>query len=117
MLVVNQKLTEDSSTIHRYLGYHGGTKKFKMNAQNQTDSDVLLVDEASMVSLPMFRSLLSALKSDCRVILLGDKDQLTAVETGNVLGDLTDQENINQFSKEFCEAYAEATAKAFNYVS
>ena len=114
---VNPKLTEEASTIHRYLGYHGGTKKFKMNAQNQTDSDVLLVDEASMVSLPMFRSLLSALKSDCRVILLGDKDQLTAVETGNVLGDLTDQKNINEFSKDFCEAYAEATGNSFDYVS
>ena len=114
---VNQDIPEAASTIHRYLDYHGGTKKFRHNSLNKTSSDILLVDEASMVSLPIFSQLLSALKPSCRVILLGDKDQLSAVETGNVLGDLTSAENLNTFSKDFCDQYSSLSSTEFPYES
>ena len=110
-----QLIPESASTIHRFLGYHGGTKKFNFNTNNLKDTQLLLVDEASMVDLPMFRSLTEALSNDCRVILLGDKDQLTAVETGNVLGDLTAAIKINTFSKEFCEEYQSISKSDFSY--
>ena len=110
-------IPETASTIHRYLAYHGGNKSFSFNARHKTKTDLLLIDESSMVDLPLFRHLLSALKKDCRVILLGDKDQLTAVETGNVLGDLTASDCINTFSEGFCQEYAAICGESFNYKS
>ena len=106
------KIPQVATTIHRYLAYHGGTRKFRYNEIEQTDSDFLLIDEASMVDLPLFSRLLSALKPGCRIILLGDKDQLTAVETGNVLGDLTASDSINSFSPAFCDDYKNATGQS-----
>ncbi|MDD7986673.1 exodeoxyribonuclease V subunit alpha [Lentisphaera marina] len=94
------KIPDCAQTIHRYLGFNPGGG-FKHNTQNKTASDILLIDESSMVPLILFRSIIDALQSDCRVILLGDKDQLAAVETGNVLGDLTSGESINAFSQTF----------------
>ena len=103
---IKEKIPSEASTIHRFLGYIHNSSKFRFNSENKKGTDLLLVDEASMVSLPMFAKLFSALKSDCRVILLGDKDQLAAVESGNVLGDITDAESINQFSSLFKEDYS-----------
>ena len=105
----------NSSTIHRYLGRKPGEGGFKHNESNRTSSDLILVDESSMVSLPLFHSLLQALKENCRVILLGDKDQLTAVETGNVLGELSAFDNINSFSQEFCSTYTSVTGEDFAF--
>mgnify|MGYP000557227544 CR=1 FL=1 len=113
---ISQSIPEQASTIHRYLSYHGGSKEFRYNQQNKTNSDLLLVDEASMVSLPMFHHLIKALKDDCRIILLGDKDQLSAVETGNVLADLTAAEAINSFSAQFCADYQAITQLDFPFI-
>lgn len=112
-----QGIPKKASTIHRYLGIKPGSKSFIHNEKNHSASDVVLVDESSMVSLPLFYSLLKALKEDCRLILLGDKDQLTAVETGNVLGELTCAEKLNTFSKEFCDAFSSAGGDSFEYIS
>lgn len=109
-------IPDHASTIHRYLGYNGLSRNFKYRETNQTDSDLLIVDESSMVSLPLFRHLLLSLKRHCRVILLGDKDQLTAVETGNVLGELTHTKKINTFSKQFCQEYQTVTGDTFEYI-
>jgi len=114
---ISQGIPKKASTIHRYLGTRPGSKSFVFNEKNKTASDIVLVDESSMVSLPLFHSLLKALNDDCRLILLGDKDQLTAVETGNVLGELTCAEHLNTFSQEFCEAYENASQMTFDYVS
>jgi exodeoxyribonuclease V alpha subunit len=97
------------------LGYHGFHRKFLYNENKKRGSDLLLIDESSMVSLPLFRRLLLALKEGCRVILLGDKDQLTAVETGNVLGELTQAKKINTFSREFCQEYRVLTGEVFDF--
>ena len=114
---LSQGIPKKASTIHRFLGIKPGSKAFLYNEKNRSNSDVVLVDESSMVSLPLFHNLLKALKAGCRLILLGDKDQLTAVETGNVLGELTCAEKLNTFSKDFCEAYAVASSSTFNYLS
>lgn len=94
-------IPEEAGTIHRYLGVLPGSRKFRYHAENKKATQLLLVDEASMVSLPMFAKLFAALQPDCRVILLGDKDQLASVENGNVLGDITAAEKINAFTHAF----------------
>lgn len=81
------KLPRDVSTIHRLLGWrpHG----FEHNKDNPLPCDCLLLDETSMVDQGLMASLLVALPENCRIILLGDRDQLSSVEAGSILGDLT----------------------------
>jgi exodeoxyribonuclease V alpha subunit len=75
-------------TLHSLLGARPDTRAFQHHAGNPLEVDVLIVDEASMIHLEMMASLLAALPSHARLILLGDKDQLASVEAGAVLGDL-----------------------------
>ena len=65
-----------------------GRSQFRHHRGNPLHLDLLVVDEASMVDLPMMARLLDALPSHARLILLGDKDQLASVEAGAVLGDI-----------------------------
>ena len=79
-----------SSTLHRLLGYapqHAGTR-YKFNASNPLACDLLIVDEASMVSLPLMARVVAALRPDARLLLVGDPDQLVSVEAGSVLADI-----------------------------
>ncbi len=75
-------------TLHRLLGVRRDGRSFRHNAQNPIVADLLIVDEASMIDLPMMHRLLSALPRETRLILIGDPDQLPSVDTGNVLADL-----------------------------
>lgn len=85
---VRQQLPTESSTIHRLLGAIPGRVGFRHDNSNPLHLDVLVLDEASMVDLPMMYRLLDALPSHARLILLGDKDQLASVEAGAVLSDI-----------------------------
>jgi exodeoxyribonuclease V alpha subunit len=76
------------STIHGLLGYKKESVNFKYNSENPLPYNWVVVDEASMIDVPMFSKLLAALGDNCRIILLGDKDQLASVEAGSLLGDL-----------------------------
>jgi exodeoxyribonuclease V alpha subunit len=76
------------STIHRMLGVIPGESAFRHNRNNPLPCDVLVVDEASMIDLPLMARLLEALHADTRLILLGDRDQLASVEAGAVLSDI-----------------------------
>ncbi|MDR9830197.1 exodeoxyribonuclease V subunit alpha [Vibrio sp. FNV 38] len=82
------KIPTEASTIHRLLGAIPNSVEFRHNRQNPLHLDVLVVDEASMVDLPMMYRLTEALPAHGRLILLGDKDQLSSVEAGAVLGDI-----------------------------
>lgn len=87
----------DAKTIHRLLEVEfdmGGQLKFKHNETNPLLGDVLIVDEMSMVDVLLFESLLRALKLSCRVVLVGDSDQLPSVGAGNLLGDLIESECV-----------------------
>ena len=75
-------------TLHSLLGARPDTRKFRYDAANRLEVDVLIVDEASMIHLEMMAALLEALPAQSRLILLGDKDQLASVEAGAVLGEL-----------------------------
>ena len=85
---VKEAIPTDASTLHRLLGYIPNQVDFRHNKSNPLHLDVLVVDEASMVDLPMMARLLDAVPEHARVILLGDKDQLASVEAGAVLGDI-----------------------------
>lgn len=76
------------TTLHRLLGALPNRRSFRHNSDNPLQLDVLVVDEASMVDLEMMAALLDALPEQAQLVLLGDKDQLSSVEAGSVLGDL-----------------------------
>ncbi|PJJ54394.1 DNA helicase/exodeoxyribonuclease V alpha subunit [Mumia flava] len=76
-------------TLHRLLGaLPGTTQRFRHDARNPLPHDVVIVDEASMVSLTLMARLIEALAPDSRLLLVGDPDQLASVEAGSVLADL-----------------------------
>lgn len=82
------QLPDEASTLHRLLGAQPGSQRLRYHAGNPLHLDVLVVDEASMIDLPMMSRLIDALPPHARVIFLGDRDQLASVEAGAVLGDL-----------------------------
>lgn len=81
----------EAKTIHRLLEVEwgeGDKQQFSRNERNPLNCDVIIVDEASMIDALLFDSLLKALRLSCRIILVGDSDQLPAVGAGNVLNDI-----------------------------
>lgn len=82
------RIPETAQTLHRLLGIRPLRTQPRHHAGNPLAVDVMVVDEASMVDLPLMAKLLAALPDEARLILLGDKDQLSSVEAGKVLGDL-----------------------------
>lgn len=81
-------LPEAASTIHRLLGSLPDSPYFRHHAGNPLDLDLLIVDEASMIDLPLMAKLLDALPDRARLILVGDAAQLASVEPGRIFGDL-----------------------------
>jgi exodeoxyribonuclease V alpha subunit len=81
-------LPEQCQTIHRLLGAKPQSPYFNANASHPLHLDVLVLDEASMVDLPLMAKLFAALPKHAQVVLLGDQDQLASVETGSVLSDI-----------------------------
>ena len=77
------------STLHRLLGWRpSGRARFRHHAGNRLPHEVVVVDETSMVSLSLLASLVDAVGSDARLVLVGDPAQLASVEAGAVLGDV-----------------------------
>ena len=89
----------DSYTLHRLLGW--SPRGFRYNAKRHLPFDCVVVDEASMIDLPMMAHLFSALSPSTRIILLGDRDQLASVEAGSVLADLCDAGTDHGFTPAF----------------
>lgn len=86
---------KEAKTIHRLLEAErgtGGKMHFGKDARDPIDADVVIVDELSMVDIVLFSALLSALPIGCRLIMVGDADQLPPVGAGNVLHDLIESE-------------------------
>ncbi|MBQ1765677.1 MAG: exodeoxyribonuclease V subunit alpha [Aquincola sp.] len=84
---LRNKLPASAATIHRLLG--ATPEGFAHDAQNPLPIDALVVDEASMLDLALATRLLEAVPSQARIVLLGDKDQLAAVESGAVFAELS----------------------------
>lgn len=87
----------EAKTIHRLLEVEfdvGGKLRFKHNERNPLDCDVLVIDEMSMVDVLLFDSLLRAVRLGCKLIMVGDSDQLPSVGAGNLLGDLISSDTV-----------------------
>ena len=78
----------EAKTIHRLLEFAPGEGAFRKGADDQLSADAVIVDEASMIDLILMNALLRALPDRCRLVLVGDVDQLPSVGPGNVLGDI-----------------------------
>ena len=88
----------EAKTIHRMLGYipssYDDIGHFEYNEDNSLDTDVIIIDEMSMVDVVLFEKLLRGIKDNTRLIIVGDVDQLPSVGAGNVLRDLINSEKI-----------------------
>lgn len=84
---VSEQLPRTAFTLHRLLGMGHNTPP-KFNAQHPLDYDLIIVDEASMIDLRMASQLVTAIAPQARLILLGDANQLAAVEAGAVLAEI-----------------------------
>ncbi|MEC7983731.1 MAG: ATP-dependent RecD-like DNA helicase, partial [Myxococcota bacterium] len=78
----------EAKTIHRLLSYNGHSRKFSNNEESPLAAHAIIIDEASMLDLWLMDALLSAIQSGCRLILVGDIDQLPSVGPGRILSDL-----------------------------
>ncbi len=86
-------------TLHRLLGSRYLSPYFKHDKDNKLEADVIIVDEASMIDVALFAKFISAVKTETRLIILGDQNQLTSVEAGSLLGDFCNTLNgKNHFS-------------------
>ena len=84
----------EAKTIHRLLEFSPKINNFKRDRQNPLDTDVVIVDETSMVDLLLMNRLMQAIRPTTTVILIGDVDQLPSVGAGNVLKALIDSQKI-----------------------
>ncbi len=96
---VRDLIPSETSTLHRLLGAIPGAAKFRRGPENPLPHDVVIVDEASMIDLPMMAKLVGAMRPEARLVLLGDRDQLSSVEPGKVFGDLCDTSSANRLSE------------------
>jgi exodeoxyribonuclease V alpha subunit len=92
---IQARLPTESYTIHRLLGVMPGGG-FRHHAGNRLAIDALVVDEASMLDLALATRLIEAVPDDARIILLGDKDQLAAVESGAVFAELSADPSLSK---------------------
>jgi exodeoxyribonuclease V alpha subunit len=83
----------EPTTVHRLLG-HGDRTHFRHNHSDPLVHDLVIIDETSMVSLPLMAKLLDAVRPDARVVLVGDPFQLASIEAGTVMGDLVDRGGV-----------------------
>lgn len=90
-----------ASTIHGLLEYDFKVRKFRKNHENPLACDLIIIDEASMIDTYLMFQLLKAIPNNCRVILIGDIDQLPSVGPGNVLRDLIDSQTISTQTLKF----------------
>ena len=87
--VIAAVTAEPARTVHKLLDYNPSrVQPFRYHAGNRLPYDMVIVDEASMLSSSLMYHLLTALADDAEVILVGDPDQLASVDAGTVLGDI-----------------------------
>ena len=110
-----QKLLHlEASTIHRLLGYHPATRQFRYNAQRRLPYTLFVIDEASMLDAHLFAQFMIALPDDARLVLVGDRNQLSAVGAGSIFGDLCRSAGTNaSFPEEEREYYRHFMPHAF----
>jgi exodeoxyribonuclease V alpha subunit len=111
---VAQRVPTSAVTLHRLLGWISGSPQFRHDRDNPLNIDLLVLDEVSMVDLPLMAKTVQALPEHARLILLGDRDQLASVEAGAVLGDICGRDRLEVFSPSFVQEYARTVGAADN---
>lgn len=96
-------------TIHRLLGASFNSPRFIHGSENLLSVDMVLIDEASMVDLPLMSKLVQAIPFKAPLILMGDMNQLSSVEPGAVIGDLCSRGQWLGFSAQFASRINEVT--------
>jgi exodeoxyribonuclease V alpha subunit len=110
----------EAKTIHRLLGVIPNSPNFRHDQNNLLSCDVLLIDEVSMVDLPMMTRIFRALKTNAKIILLGDADQLPSVAVGSVLADIAPRPhsgyspNNADYLAQVCQLDVQQLNDAFN---
>jgi len=105
---IREAIAGEAVTLHRLLGLHPRRPDGRYTLGRRLPADIVVVDEASMVDLPLMACLLEALSPDARLLLLGDYNQLASVAPGSVLGDLYRAGSCERYSAEFVSAFAAA---------
>ncbi len=100
-------IPETASTLHRLLGTISNSSSFRHNKDNSLPYDIIVIDEASMIDLPLLSKTLSASSAETRIILIGDKDQLASVESGAALGDICTNKAVENFSSDLSGLFQE----------
>ena len=111
---IKAAIPTEVTTIHRMLIPITGSPYFHHDRENPLMADVVVVDEASMVDLPLMTKLIQAIPEKARLIMIGDKDQLASVEAGSVLGDICDRDVMHGFSTSFRDLIKKATGEALD---
>jgi len=95
---VRAHLPQEAGTLHRLLRLRWGSTMPGHDRERPIPADVIIVDEASMIDLPLMAKLADAVPDGARLVLLGDRYQLSSVESGAVLADLCTPAGVNAFS-------------------
>ena len=93
---MEEQTSFEAKTIHRGLevNFNTGRLAFARNENNPLDTDIIIIDEVSMLDIKLAHSLLKAIRPGTRVIFVGDKDQLPSVGAGNVLADIIRSDEV-----------------------
>ena len=91
---LSESTSQEATTIHRLLAFDPKTFDFKHNAEDPLSTDILIVDESSMVDVVLMNQLLRAVPDQSAVLLVGDVDQLPSVGPGAVLADLINSDKV-----------------------
>ena len=100
-------------TIHRLLKTISGSPFFHHNYENPLSADIVVIDEASMVDLPLMSKLIQAVPINARLILIGDSEQLASVDPGSVLGDICGSSYVRGFTADFINKVEKLTDEKF----
>ncbi len=110
-LLAKLKLADDTFeavTLHSLLGFRPGRVEPIHCAEFPMPYEVVIIDEASMIDLPLMARMFEAVSTDTRIVLIGDKDQLHSVESGMVLGDICGGRSVAEFSQVHCSELSQA---------
>lgn len=93
---MSEKTNYKASTIHRFLKWEKDNNSFGFNESNLHSVEFLIIDETSMIDVWLLNNLLLALKSNCKIIFVGDYHQLPSVMPGDILKDMINSKVFNQ---------------------
>ncbi|MFP4460099.1 MAG: exodeoxyribonuclease V subunit alpha [Candidatus Zixiibacteriota bacterium] len=97
---IKEMIPREAKTLHRLLGAKWFSSFYRHDADNPLPYNIIIVDESSMVDMPLFAKLLDAIPKNGKLIMLGDKDQLASVEAGHIFGAVCDRPNLDRYSSD-----------------